>query len=100
MLVCDHKLGHNDFKFLRNESNRYLLELKESSFINRDKPQFNKNFYSHEPLLFWVFHIGQFILSNFATDITSIISTREISKCFILIISISEISKYFTIVFM
>ena len=52
MLVCDHKLGHNDFKFLRNESSRYLLELKESLFINRDKPQFNKNFYSHEPLLF------------------------------------------------
>ena len=52
MLVCDHKLVHNHFKFLRNESNRYLLELKESLFINRDKPQFNKNFYSHEPLLF------------------------------------------------
>ena len=29
MLVCDHKVVHEDFKFLGNESNRYLLELKE-----------------------------------------------------------------------
>ena len=28
MLVCDHKVMHEDFKFLGNESNRYLLELK------------------------------------------------------------------------
>ena len=28
MLVCDHKVVHEDFKFLGNESNRYLLELK------------------------------------------------------------------------
>ena len=30
MLVCDHKVVHEDFKFLGNESNRYLFELKES----------------------------------------------------------------------
>ena len=29
MLVWDHKVVHEDFKFLGNESNRYLLELKE-----------------------------------------------------------------------
>ena len=29
MLVCDHKVVHENFKFLGNESNRYLLELKE-----------------------------------------------------------------------
>ena len=28
VLVCDHKVVHEDFKFLGNESNRYLLELK------------------------------------------------------------------------
>ena len=33
MLVCDHKVVHEDFKFLGNESSRYLLELKESLFI-------------------------------------------------------------------
>ena len=32
------KVVHEDFKFLGNESNRYLLELKESLFIKRDKP--------------------------------------------------------------
>ena len=26
MLICDHKIVHEDFKFLGNESNRYLLE--------------------------------------------------------------------------
>ena len=58
MLVCDHKVVHEDFKFLGNEFNRYLLELKESFFIKRDKPSLNKNLYSQELILFWVFHIG------------------------------------------
>ena len=58
MLVCDHKVVHEDFTFLGNESNRYLLELKESLFIKRDKPSVNKNLYSQELLLFRVFHIG------------------------------------------
>ena len=31
MLVCDHKVVHEDFKFLGTESDRYLLELKEIS---------------------------------------------------------------------
>ena len=52
MLVCDHKVVHEDFKFLGNESNRYLLELKESLFIKRDRPSLNKNLYSQELLLF------------------------------------------------
>ena len=29
MLVCDHNVVHEDFKFHGNESNRYLFELKE-----------------------------------------------------------------------
>ena len=52
MLVCDHKVVHEDFKFLGNESNRYLLELKESLFIKRDRPSLNKNLHSQELLLF------------------------------------------------
>ena len=52
MLLCDHKVVHEDFKFLGNESNRYLLELKESLFIKRDKPSLNKNLYLQELLLF------------------------------------------------
>ena len=43
MLVCDNKVVHEDFKFLGNESNRYLWELKESLFIKRDKPSLDKN---------------------------------------------------------
>ena len=52
LLVCDHKVVHEDFKFLGNESNRYLLELKESLFINKDKPSLNTNLYLMELLLF------------------------------------------------
>ena len=51
-LVCDHKVVHEDFKFLGNESNRYLLELKESLFIQSDRSSLNKNLYSEEVLLF------------------------------------------------
>ena len=36
MLVCDHNIVHEDFKFLGNESNRNLLELKEGLVIKRD----------------------------------------------------------------
>ena len=52
MLVCDHKVVHEDFKFLGNESDRYLLELKESLSIKRDQPSLNKNLYSQELLMF------------------------------------------------
>ena len=52
MVVCDRKVMHEDFKFLCNESNRYLLELKEILFIKRDKPSLNRNLYSQELLLF------------------------------------------------
>ena len=51
MLVCDHKVVHEDFKFLFDESNRYLLELKESLFVKRDTLSFNKNLCSQELLL-------------------------------------------------
>ena len=52
MLVRDHKVLHEDFKFLGNESNKYLLELKQSLFIKRDRPSLDKNLYSQELLLF------------------------------------------------
>ena len=52
MLVCVHKVAHEDFKFLGNETSRYLLELKESLFIKKDKPSLNMNLYSQELLLF------------------------------------------------
>ena len=45
MLVCNHKVIYEDFKFLYIKSYRYLLELKESLFIKRDKLPLNKNLY-------------------------------------------------------
>ena len=50
MLECDHKVVWEDFTILGNESNRFLLELKEGLFIKR--PSLNKNIYSHELHLF------------------------------------------------
>ena len=46
MLVCDHKVVQEDFKFLGNESDRYLLELKECLVIKRDRLPLNKILYS------------------------------------------------------
>ena len=37
MLECDHTVTWDDFKVLERESNHWLLEIKESSFIKRDK---------------------------------------------------------------
>ena len=52
ILICDHKVVHEDDHILGNEYNRYLLELKECRFIKRDKPLPNENLYSHGLLLF------------------------------------------------
>ena len=54
MLFCDHKVVHEDIKFLGNESNRYLLELKESLFIKRD------NACMYIPVLPWLVFIRSF----------------------------------------
>ena len=52
ILKCDHIATWNDFKVLERESNQWLLEIKESLFIKRDKPSLNKNIYSQELFLF------------------------------------------------
>ena len=52
MLICDHKVEWDDFTVLGNEFNHNLLELKESLFINRDKPSLNRNIFSQELSLF------------------------------------------------
>ena len=52
MLQCDHKVVWEDFSLLGKESNHFLLEVKESLFIKRDKPLLNKNIYSQELFLF------------------------------------------------
>ena len=52
MFECDHIITWDDFKVLGRESDYWLLEIKESLFIKRDKPSLNKNIYSQELFLF------------------------------------------------
>ena len=52
MLDCNHMVAWDDFKVLGRESNHWLLEIKESLFIKRDRPSLNKNIYSQELFLF------------------------------------------------
>ena len=51
MLECDHTVTWDDFKVLGRESNHWLMEIKESLFIKRDKPSLNKNICSQELFL-------------------------------------------------
>ena len=58
ILVCDHKVVHEDFELLGNGSSRYLLELKVYS-LKGISHHFYKNLCSQELPLFWVFHLEQ-----------------------------------------
>ena len=61
MLECDHIVVWDDFKVLGRESNHWLLEIKESLFIKRDKPSLNKNINSQKC---FYFHL-RFVSSTF-----------------------------------
>ena len=55
--IMDHiLLGHNatydDFSILIPENNQFKLDLKESLLIKRDKPELNRNIYTHPLELF------------------------------------------------
>ena len=52
MLDCNHMVAWDNVKVLERESNHWLLEIKKSLFIKRDKPSLNKNIYSQELFLF------------------------------------------------
>ena len=52
MLECDHIVTWDDFRVLEKESNHWLLDIKESLFIKRDKSSLNKNIHSQELFLF------------------------------------------------
>ena len=43
MLDCNHIVTWDDFKVLGREYNHWLLEIKKSLFIKRDRPLLNKN---------------------------------------------------------
>ena len=38
MLNCEHQVACENFRILGTESNKFILELKESLFTKRDKP--------------------------------------------------------------
>ena len=52
MLDCNHIVVWDDFEVLGRESNHWLLEIKESLFIKRDRTSLNKNIYFQELFLF------------------------------------------------
>ena len=52
MLDCKHLVACDDFRVLRRECNHWLLEIKDSLFIKRDRALRNKYIYSQKLLLF------------------------------------------------
>ena len=44
LLLCNHSASYDDFSILTRENKKFLLELKESLLIMRDKPSSNRNF--------------------------------------------------------
>ena len=52
MLVCDHRVTHNDFKVLSRGGSPNVLEIKESLLIEKIKPNLNKASSSTELFLF------------------------------------------------
>ena len=43
LLLCNHSPSFEDFSVLIKENKKFLLELKESLLIMRDKPSLNRN---------------------------------------------------------
>ena len=43
MLFCDHVVSLEDFQIMASSYSEFHLEVKESLFIARDKPELNRN---------------------------------------------------------
>ena len=52
LLFCNHSASYGDFDILTRENKKFLLELKESLLIMRDKPSLNRNITSAPLYLF------------------------------------------------
>ena len=52
ILLEGHNATYDDFSILGTESNEFKLHLKESLLIKRDKPELNRNCYTHPLELF------------------------------------------------
>ena len=52
LLLCNYSASYGDFGILTRENKTFLLELKESLLIMRDKPSLNRNITSAPLYLF------------------------------------------------
>ena len=52
LLLCNHSASYDDFSILTHDNSKFLLELKESLLILRDKPSLNRNITSAPLYLF------------------------------------------------
>ena len=52
ILLEGHNATYNDFSILISKNNQFKLHLKESLLIKRDKPELNRNTYTHPLELF------------------------------------------------
>ena len=52
LLLCNNSASYGDFSILTRENKKFLLELKESLLIMRDKPSLNRNITSAALYLF------------------------------------------------
>ena len=52
LVFCNHDLSFDDFTILAQGTNKFLLEIKESLLINRDKPILNEKISSAPLFLF------------------------------------------------
>ena len=52
LLLCNHSPSFEDFSVLTKENRKFVLELKESLLIMRDKPSLNRNIRSAPLYLF------------------------------------------------
>ena len=69
MLDCNHLVTWDDFKVLGMESNHWLLDIKESLLIKRDRPLLNRDIYSQELFLISFYNVSyKILLSLFAAN--------------------------------
>ena len=52
LLLCNHSASYDDFNILTHDNKRFLLGLKESLLIMRDKSSLNRNITSTQLCLF------------------------------------------------
>ena len=75
MLVFDHLVAWKNFSILGTESNNFVLEVKETLLIKRDKPIVKSNQLFYEPLLSYSAILIDFILHHVYYRVENGVST-------------------------